>query len=181
MLFPIFLVLTVFSMWFNRSLCVVLSILVSLDLNNPKIESLDQFLTQLFKVCDFSFRISNNLGQYSCNRIECAICMKVMVYLFSKRRINGQTIKFKPHSLLHPSFEHLELFQIQHITYKKYLYRVCLRWQIWEVYELFQFNDWHIFIYLITLSTANLFLHNYLLFDKSSFILLHFLYLQTFI
>lgn len=62
MLFPIFLVLTVFSMWFNRSLCVVLSILVSLDLDNPKIESLDQFLTQLFKVCDFSFRISDNLG-----------------------------------------------------------------------------------------------------------------------
>lgn len=129
-------------------------------------------------MCDFSFRISNNLGHnnYSCNRIEYVICMKVMVYLFFKRRINGQTIKFKPHSLLHPSFEHLELFQIQHITYKKYLYRVCLRWQIWEVYELFQFNDWHIFIYLITLSTANLFLHNYLLFDKSSFILLHFLY-----
>lgn len=62
MLFPIFLVLTVFSMRFNRSLCVVLSILVSLDLDNPKIESLDQFLTQLFKVCAFSFRISNNLG-----------------------------------------------------------------------------------------------------------------------
>lgn len=62
MLFPIFLVLTVFSTRFNRSLCVVLSILVSLDLDNPKIESLDQFLTQLFKVCDFSFKISNNLG-----------------------------------------------------------------------------------------------------------------------
>lgn len=111
-------------------------------------------------MCDFSFRISNNLGHnnYSCNRIECVICMKVMVYLFLKRRINGQTIKFKPHSLLHPSLEHLKSFQIQHITYNKYLHCVRLLWQIWEVYELTQFNDWHIFIYLITLSTANLYL-----------------------
>lgn len=155
MLIPIFLVLTVFSMWFNRSLCVVLSILVSLDLDNPKIESLDQFLTQLFKVCDFSFRISNNLGH---NIVVTGLNVQVMVYLFSKRRINGQTIKFKPHSLLHPSLEHLKLFQIQHITYNKYLHCVSLLWQIWEVYELTQFNDWHIFIYLITLSTANLYL-----------------------
>lgn len=107
---------------------------------------------------DFSFRISNNLGH---NIVATGLNVwfhESYGILLFKRRINGQTIKFKPHSLLHPSFEHLKLFQIKHITHNKYLHHVCLLWRIWKVYELIQFNDWHIFIYLIALSTANLYL-----------------------